>query len=87
MYSFMPSFIHSAWCVSDSFVLLHVSVVQFFLLLGNTQLHVKKQRLKPDMEQWTGSKLGTEYVKATYCRLVYLTYAEYIMWNASLNEA
>ena len=29
-----------------------------------------------------GSKLGKEYVKAVYCHLVYLTYAEYIMQNA-----
>ena len=27
-------------------------------------MQVKKQQLKPDMEQWTGSKLGKEYVKA-----------------------
>ena len=25
------------------------------------------------MEQWTGSKLGKEYVKAVYCHLAYLT--------------
>ena len=34
------------------------------------------------MEQQTGSKSGKEYVKAIYCHLVYLTYAEYIMRNA-----
>ena len=28
---------------------------------------VRKQQLEPDMEQWTGSKLGKEYVKAVYC--------------------
>ena len=28
----------------------------------------KKQQLKPDMEQWTGSKLGKEYIKAVYCQ-------------------
>ena len=39
------------------------------------------------MEQWTGSKLGKEYVKDVYCHLAYLTYAEYIMWNARLDEA
>ena len=38
-----------------------------------------------DMEQWTGSKLGKEYVKAVYCHLVYL-YAEYIVQNAGLHE-
>ena len=25
------------------------------------------------MEQWTGSKLGKEYIKAVYCHPVYLT--------------
>ena len=40
-----------------------------------------------DMEQQTGSKLGKEYVKAVYCHPAYLTYAEYIMRNAMLDEA
>ena len=48
---------------------------------------VKKKELEPDMEQWTGSKLGKEYIKAVYCHLAYLTYAEYIMWNARRDEA
>ena len=39
-----------------------------------TCMQVKKQQLKPDKEQWTSSKLGTEYVKAVYCHLAYLTY-------------
>ena len=33
---------------------------------------VKKQWLELDMEQWTGSKLGKEYVKSVYCHPVYL---------------
>ena len=33
-------------------------------------LQVKKQQLEPDMEQWTGSKLRKEYVKAVYCTLL-----------------
>ena len=36
-------------------------------------MQVKKQQLEPDMKQWTGSKLGKEYVKAVYCHLAYLT--------------
>ena len=39
------------------------------------------------MEQHTGSKLGKEYIKAVYCHPAYLTYAEYIMRNAGLDEA
>ena len=38
------------------------------------------------MEQQTGSRLGKEYFKAIYCHSAYL-YAEYIMWNARLEEA
>ena len=37
-------------------------------------MQVKKQHLEPDIEQWTGSKLGKEYVRAIYCHLTYLTY-------------
>ena len=37
-------------------------------------MQVKKQHLELDMEQWTGSKSGKEYVKAVYCHAAYLTY-------------
>ena len=50
-------------------------------------IQVKKQQLKPHMEQWNGSKLGKDYIKAVYCHPMYLTYAEYIMWNARMDEA
>ena len=36
-------------------------------------MQVKKQQLKLDMEQQTGSKPGKEYVKAVYCHPDYLT--------------
>ena len=39
-------------------------------------MQVKKQQLEPDLEQWTGSKLGNEYVKAVYCHPAYLTYVQ-----------
>ena len=50
-------------------------------------MQVKKQQLEMDMEQWTGSKLGKEYFKALYCHPVYLTFIEYIMRNARLDES
>ena len=34
-------------------------------------MQVKKQQLEPDMEQWTFSKLGKEYIKAVYCHSTY----------------
>ena len=45
-------------------------------------MQFNKQQLEPDIGQQTGSILGKEYVKT-----VYYFYAEYIMWNASLDEA
>ena len=36
----------------------------------------KKQQLELDIEQWTGSKLGKEYIKAVYCHPAYLTYMQ-----------
>ena len=44
-------------------------------------MQVKRQQLELDMEQQTCSKLGKEYIKA-----VFNLYAEYIMWNAGLDE-
>ena len=39
-----------------------------------TCMQAKKQHLEPYIEQWTGSKLGNEYVKAVYCHPADLTY-------------
>ena len=39
-------------------------------------MQVKKQQLKPDMEQRTSYKLGKEYIKAVYCHPAYLTYMQ-----------
>ena len=39
------------------------------------------------MEQWTGSKLGKEYVKAILSPCIFNLYAEYIMRNVGLDEA
>ena len=39
-------------------------------------MQVKKQQLELDIEQWTGSILGKEYVEAVYCHPAYLTYMQ-----------
>ena len=41
-----------------------------------TSMQDKKQQLEMDMEQWTGSKLGKEYIKTVYCHYAYLTYMQ-----------
>ena len=50
-------------------------------------MQIKMQQLESDMEQWAGSKLGKEYVKAVYCHPAYLTYRKSTMWNAGVDEA
>ena len=41
-----------------------------------TCMQDKKQKLKLDMEQLIGSKLGKQYVKTVYCHPAYLTYVQ-----------
>ena len=38
--------------------------------------YASQEVIEPDIEQWTGSKLGKEYVKAVYCHPAYLTYMQ-----------
>ena len=39
-------------------------------------MQVKKQQLKPDIEQQAGSKLGKEYSKAIFSHPAYLTFIQ-----------
>ena len=50
-------------------------------------MQVMKQQLETDMEQWTASKLGKEYINAVYCHIAHNLYAEDIVRNARLHEA
>ena len=38
--------------------------------------YMSQEATEPDREQWTGSKLGKEYIKAVYCHSVNLTYMQ-----------
>ena len=64
-------------CSYQNFVLGFVKMNQTTLPASwEICMQVKKQQLEPNMEQWTGSKLGKEYVKAVYCHLAHLTYMQ-----------
>ena len=39
-------------------------------------LYAGQEATELDMKQWTGSKLGKEYIKAVYCHPAYLTYMQ-----------
>ena len=51
-----------------------------------TCIQAKKQRLEQDMEQWTGSKLGKQCLRAAYCHPAYLIICRDIMRNTGLEE-
>ena len=46
-----------------------------------TCMQVKKQLLEPDMEQFTGSKLESNYDQAVYCHPTYLIYMQSASWE------
>ena len=48
-----------------------------------TCMQVKQQQLELDMEQWTGSKLGKEYIKAVCCHPAHLTSMQSTSWEWS----
>ena len=54
-------------------VLKEMEVPDMLPVSWEAYVQVKKKQLEPDREQWTGSKLGKEYVKAVYCYPAYLT--------------
>jgi len=49
-------------------------------------VQVKKQQLEPDLEQWTGSKLGKSTSRLYIVICLFNLYAEYFMRNAGLDE-
>ena len=56
-----------------------------------TCMQAKKQQLELDMEQWTSSKLGKEYVKALYFHPACLIYMQswagwFTSWNQDCQE-
>ena len=55
-------------------VLKEMGIPDHLTCLLEICIQVKKQQLELEMKQWTGSKLGKEYVKAVYCHPAYLTY-------------
>ena len=44
-------------------------------------LYASEGATEPDIEQWTVSKLGKEYIKAVYCHPAYLIFMQSIPWK------
>ena len=45
-------------------ILQEMGIPDHLTCLLRNIMQVKKQQLEPNMEQWSGSKLGKEYIKA-----------------------
>ena len=60
----------SVWITTNWKILQEMGITDdLTCLLRN--LYAGQEATEPDMEQQTGSKLGTEYVKAVYCHPAY----------------
>ena len=69
-------------------ILQEMGILDHLTCSWEIYMQVKKQQSELDMEQWASSKLGKEYVKDGILSLcLFNLYAEYIMWNARLDEA
>ena len=71
-------------------IILVISFSQLRILendFSGTFFNINFVTYKLDMEQQICSKSGKECIKAVYCHPAYLTYTEYIMRNARLDEA
>ena len=53
-----------------------MGILDYLICLLRNLYAGQEQQLELDMEQWTDSKLGKEYVKAVYCHPAYLTYMQ-----------
>ena len=65
------------WVTTNWHILKEMEIPDHITYLWVTCL----QQLELDMEQWTGSKLGKEYLKAVYYHFAYLTYVQYTSWE------
>ena len=65
----------TVWITTNWKILREIRIPNQLTWLLKTCMQVKKkQQLEPNMEQWTVSKLGKNYVNVVYCHPTYLTY-------------
>ena len=63
------------WITTNWKISKEVKILDHLIYLLRN-LYVGQIVTELDMDQWTGSKLGTEYAKAIYCHLAFLTYMQ-----------
>ena len=66
----------TVWITTNWKILKEIGIPYHCTCLLRNYMQVKNQQLESDREQWTGSKLGKEYVKAVYCHPTYLIFVQ-----------
>ena len=64
------------WITTDWKIPQEMGIPFYFTCLLRNLYSGQEQQLELDMEQWTGSKLGKEYIKADTVTVLYLTYMQ-----------
>ena len=64
------------WIITNWKVLKEMGIPDHLICLLRKLYAGQETTVRTDMEQWTGSKLGKEYMKAVYCHFAYLTYMQ-----------
>ena len=66
----------TVWIITNWEVLKEMGIPDHLICLLRKLYAGQETTVRTDMEQWTGSKLGKEYMKAVYCHFAYLTYMQ-----------
>ena len=70
----------TAWIKANSGKFLEMGVPDNLTCLLRNQYGGQEAAFRLDMEQWTDSNLGKEYIKDVYCHPAYLTYMQCTYW-------
>ena len=62
-------------------ILKKMGIPDHLTCLLRTCMQIKRQQLELYMEQWIGSKLGKEYIKAVFCHPACLAYMQSTSWE------
>ena len=66
----------TVWITTNGEILKEMGIPDHLTCLLRNLYAGQEATVRTYMEQYTGSKLGKEYVKAVYCHPVYLTYMQ-----------
>ena len=64
------------WITTNWKILKEMGIPDHFICFLRNLYVGQEVTIELDMEQWTGSELGKEYIKAVYCHPAYLTHMQ-----------